>query len=43
METDERISALEARLAEYDQLVARLKAFAALSRTGRMLLKVIGQ
>jgi len=43
MDTDERISQLEARLEEYDRLIARLKVFALLSKTGRVLLKVIGQ
>lgn len=42
MDTDERLSRLEAKLVEYDRLVAGLKAYARLTPTGRMLLKVLG-
>jgi hypothetical protein len=42
METDERVAALERRLAEYDELVARLKEYARLTAGGRLLLKVLG-
>ena len=42
MDTDERLSKLEAKLAEYDRLIAKLKLFAKLSPTGRMLLKAVG-
>ena len=42
MDTDERLSKLEEKLAEYDKLIARLKAYARLTPTGRILLKVLG-
>lgn len=42
METEERLSALEAKLREYDRLIEKLKVFAKLSPTGRLLLKAIG-
>lgn len=42
METEERLSKLEEKLAEYDKLIDRLKQFARLSPTGRALLKVLG-
>jgi hypothetical protein len=42
MDTQERLSALEARLAEYDRLIEKLKAFARLSPAGRLLLKGMG-
>jgi hypothetical protein len=42
MQTDERITALEKRLEEYDRLVARLKVYARITPTGRLLLKALG-
>lgn len=42
METDERISALERRIAEYDTLVGRLIAYARSTAKGRLFLKVLG-
>lgn len=42
MDTDERISALEARLAEYDRLISRLIAYARLHPSGRLMLKMLG-
>jgi hypothetical protein len=42
MDTEERLSRLEAKLAEYDGLIARLKAYARLTPTGRILLKTLG-
>jgi uncharacterized coiled-coil protein SlyX len=42
MQTDERITALEERLAQYDALIAKLRAYARLTTTGRVLLKALG-
>lgn len=42
MDTDERLSMLEGRLAEHDRLIARLKAYARLFPSGRVLLKALG-
>jgi hypothetical protein len=42
MDTEERLSALERKLEAYDRLTARLTAYARLTPTGRMLLKVLG-
>lgn len=42
MDTEDRIAALEARLAAYDTLVARLVRFAQASAKGRLLLKGLG-
>ena len=42
MDTDERIAALERRLAEYDTLIGRLIAYARLTKGGRLLLKAVG-
>jgi hypothetical protein len=42
MDTDERLSKLEQRLDEYERLIERLKAYARLTPTGRVLLKVLG-
>jgi hypothetical protein len=42
METEERLTALEAKLAAYDTLVGRLIAFARTSAKGRLLLKALG-
>jgi hypothetical protein len=40
--TEERLSRLEAKLAEHENLIAKLKAYAVLTPAGRMLLKVLG-
>lgn len=42
MDTDERIALLEKRLEAYDKLVAKLLVFAKTTKSGRMLLRVIG-
>lgn len=42
MDTEERLTKLEAKLAEYDRLITALKAYAKLTPTGRILLKVLG-
>ena len=42
MDTDERISELERKLAFYDSLVNRLVAYAKLSPKGRLMLKFLG-
>lgn len=42
MDTEERISALEERLAAYDTLAGRLIAFARTTARGRLLLKALG-
>jgi hypothetical protein len=42
MDTEERLTELEAKLAEYDRLLERLKAYARLTPTGRLMLKVLG-
>lgn len=42
MNTEERLSRLEEKMAEYETLIAKLKAYAALTPAGRMLLKVLG-
>ena len=42
MDTDERLSRLESRLAEYDRLISALKAYARLTAGGRLLLKSLG-
>jgi hypothetical protein len=42
MDTDERISRLEERLAAYDTLVGRLITFARTSAKGRLFLKALG-
>lgn len=39
---EERVAWLELRLAHYDSLVAKLRAYARLTPTGRMLLKALG-
>jgi hypothetical protein len=43
MGTEERVARLEESLAEYDALVARLKALARLTPAGRALLRAAGQ
>lgn len=42
MDTEERLSQIETKLAEYERLIERLKAYARLTPTGRMFLKVLG-
>lgn len=42
METDERVAALEAKIAEHDRLIARLIAVAKLTPAGRVVLKAAG-
>jgi uncharacterized coiled-coil protein SlyX len=42
MQTDERITALEQRIAEHDALIAKLKAYARRTAAGRGLLKALG-
>lgn len=41
MNTEERLSRLEEKMAEHETLIAKLKAYAALTPTGRMLLKIL--
>jgi uncharacterized coiled-coil protein SlyX len=41
-DTDERLSALETRLAELENVLDRLKKYARLTPTGRVLLKIVG-
>jgi uncharacterized coiled-coil protein SlyX len=41
-DTEERLSKLEEKLAEYDRLIAGLKAYARLTPAGRVLLKALG-
>jgi hypothetical protein len=40
--TEERLSRLEAKLAEHETLIAKLKAYARLFPAGRALLKALG-
>jgi uncharacterized coiled-coil protein SlyX len=40
--TEERLSRLEAKLAEHEGLIAKLKAYALLTPAGRVLLKALG-
>lgn len=40
--TEERLSRIEAKVAEHESLIAKLKAYALLTPTGRMLLKILG-
>jgi uncharacterized coiled-coil protein SlyX len=42
VDTDERLTALERKLAEHDTLIARLVAFARLTPKGRMILRALG-
>lgn len=42
METEDRLAALEAKLAAYDTLIARLVKFAQSTPKGRLMLKVLG-
>lgn len=42
MDTDERLSALEQKLADYDALVERLVAFARTTPKGRVVLALLG-
>lgn len=42
MTTEERLSRLETKVAEYESLIGKLKAYAALTPGGRMLLKILG-
>lgn len=42
MDTEERLSRLEAKLAEYDRLIGALTAYARLTPVGRLLLKIVG-
>lgn len=42
MTTDERVTALEKRLAEYDELIRRLTTLARVLPKGRLILKAIG-
>ena len=42
MDTEERIALLEKKLEAYDALVAKLLLFAKTTKSGRMMLKVLG-
>jgi uncharacterized coiled-coil protein SlyX len=42
VDTEQRLSALEARLAAQEALIAKLRAYAALTPTGRAILKILG-
>jgi uncharacterized coiled-coil protein SlyX len=42
METEERLSRLEEKLAAHDRLIARLIAFARETKKGRILLAMLG-
>lgn len=42
MNTEERLSALETKLAEHEKLITKLRAYAVLTPGGRMILKVLG-
>lgn len=42
MNTEERLTKLEVQMAEYETLIAKLKAYAVLTPAGRMLLKILG-
>lgn len=42
MDTEQRLSALERKLAEHEQLIAKLAAYAKLTPTGRTALKLLG-
>jgi hypothetical protein len=42
MDTDERLSALEAKLAAHDELIGKLIKFAGLTPGGRYILKSLG-
>lgn len=42
MDTDERLSRLESRLAEHESLIQKLIMFAQLTPKGRFILKVLG-
>jgi hypothetical protein len=42
VDADERLSRLEAKLEAYDAIISKLRAYAALSATGRALLKILG-
>lgn len=42
METEERIAALERKLADYDALIVKLVRFAQSTPKGRLMLKVLG-
>jgi uncharacterized coiled-coil protein SlyX len=42
VDTDERLSRLESRLAEHDDLIAKLIVYAQLTPAGRMILKILG-
>lgn len=42
MDTEERLSRIESRLAEHDRLIERLINYAKLTPAGRVVLKVLG-
>ena len=42
MDTEERISLIEKKIETYDNLVARLVAYAGTTKKGRLLLAVLG-
>lgn len=42
MDTEERLSRIESRLAEHDRLIERLISYAKLTPAGRVVLKVLG-
>ncbi len=41
-DTEERLSALERKLAEHEALIAKLAAYARLTPAGRLILRVVG-
>lgn len=42
MDTEERVSALERKVAEYDRIIAWLMVYARMTRAGRVFLKGLG-
>lgn len=42
METEERLAFLERKVAEYDRLIAVLTVYAKTTKTGRIVLKMLG-
>jgi hypothetical protein len=42
METEERLSALERKIEQYEALIDKLRTIARLSPTGRMIVKALG-
>jgi hypothetical protein len=42
VDTEERLTALERKIEKYERMIAKLRTFAQLSPTGRMLIKALG-